>query len=416
MRDLELDPELARRLAVAAADAPWTLGGLEEAFGTVHGVSATSLAVRVLDLMPAPPFEPQTLYRLLRELPRLRPVPVSMDTNESSVWRFDVPRYNTSADLARSLDLTISELEWFSDRGEWLRTKPLQLRHYRPMQISKKAGARLLEIPKPRLREIQRKILRRILDQVPAHDAAHGFVRGRSPLTFAAPHAQSEIVIGVDLMQFFPSITGNRVHAVFAALGYPPAVAGVLTGLCTVATPADTLRGLPYAQASQLRTAHLPQGAPTSPALANLVARTFDIRSSALAQANWLAYTRYADDLAFSGIEIADVGTLLWTINQIAQDEGFDVHPRKIKVMRPHRRQHLTGLVINDQPSYPRDDYDRLRALLHNAANTSAQEQNREGIENFRAHIYGRIMHVGETSVARRRALLRLAERVDWDG
>ncbi|UJC81312.1 RNA-directed DNA polymerase [Rhodococcus erythropolis] len=414
MRDFELDPELARRLAVAAADAPWTLGGLEEAFGTVHGVSATSLAVRVLDLMPAPPFEPQTLYRLLRELPRLRPVPVSMDTNESSVWRFDVPRYNTSADLARSLDLTISELEWFSDRGEWLRTKPLQLRHYRPMQISKKAGARLLEIPKPRLREIQRKILRRILDQVPAHDAAHGFVRGRSPLTFAAPHAQSEIVIGVDLMQFFPSITGNRVHAVFAALGYPPAVAGVLTGLCTVATPADTLRGLPYAQASQLRTAHLPQGAPTSPALANLVARTFDIRSSALAQANWLAYTRYADDLAFSGIEIADVGTLLWTINQIAQDEGFDVHPRKIKVMRPHRRQHLTGLVINDQPSYPRDDYDRLRALLHNAANTSAQEQNRAGVEHFRAHIYGRIAHIGETSTTRRRTLLRLADRVDW--
>ena len=189
-------------------------------------------------------------------------------------------------------------------------------------------------------------------------------------------------------MQFFPSITGNRVHAVFAALGYPPAVAGVLTGLCTVATPADTLRGLPYAQASQLRTAHLPQGAPTSPALANLVARTFDIRSSALAQANWLAYTRYADDLAFSGIEIADVGTLLWTINQIAQDEGFDVHPRKIKVMRPHRRQHLTGLVINDQPSYPRDDYDRLRALLHNAANTSAQEQNRAGVEHFpRPHL-----------------------------
>jgi hypothetical protein len=415
MRDFELDPELARRLAVAAADAPWTLGGLEEAFGTVHGVSATSLAVRVLDLMPAPPFEPQTLYRLLRELPRLRPVPVSMDTNESSVWRFDVPRYNTSADLARSLDLTISELEWFSDRGEWLRTKPLQLRHYRPMQISKKAGARLLEIPKPRLREIQRKILRRILDQVPAHDAAHGFVRGRSPLTFAAPHAQSEIVIGVDLMQFFPSITGNRVHAVFAALGYPPAVAGVLTGLCTVATPADTLRGLPYAQASQLRTAHLPQGAPTSPALANLVARTFDIRSSALAQANWLIYTRYADDLAFSGIEIADVSTLLWTIKQIAQDEGFAVHPRKTKVMRPHRRQHLTGLVINDQPSYPRDDYDRLRALLHNAANTSAQEQNRAGIEHFRAHIYGRIAHIGETSTTRRRTLLRLAERVDWD-
>ena len=82
--------------------------------------------------------------------------------------------------------------------------------------------------------------------------------------------------------------------------------------------------------------------------------------------------------------------------------------------MRPHRRQHLTGLVINDQPSYPRDDYDRLRALLHNAANTSAQEQNRAGVEHFRAHIYGRIAHIGETSTTRRRTLLRLADRVDW--
>lgn len=114
-------------------------------------------------------------------------------------------------------------------------------------------------------------------------------------------------MIGADLAQFFPSISGSRVHAVFAALGYPPAVAGIITGLCTVATPADTLRGLPYAQASQLRTAHLPQGAPTSPALANLVARKLDIRLSGLAQANWLTYTRYADDLAFSGIELADV-------------------------------------------------------------------------------------------------------------
>ncbi|MFJ7724440.1 RNA-directed DNA polymerase, partial [Rhodococcus erythropolis] len=98
------------------------------------------------------------------------------------------------------------------------------------------------------------------------------------------------------------------------------------------------------------------------------------------------------------------------------RDEGFAIHPRKIKVMRPHRRQHLTGLVINDQPSYPRDDYDRLRALLHNAASTSAQEQNRDGVENFRAHIYGRIAHIGETGTTRRRTLLRLAERVDWDG
>jgi hypothetical protein len=120
-----------------------------------------------------------------------------MDTNESSVWRFDVPRYNTSADLARSLDLTISELEWFSDRGEWLRTKPLQLRHYRPMQISKKAGARLLEIPKPRLREIQRKILRRILDR------REGLVEDRDLDTAflqAIPigHAQGDLLVIVE--------------------------------------------------------------------------------------------------------------------------------------------------------------------------------------------------------------------------
>src|SRR3546814_11424370 len=130
------------------------------------------------------------------------------------------------------------------------------------MQISKKAGARLLEVPKPRLREIQRKILRRILDLVPPHDAAHGFVRGRSPLTFAAPHAQSEIVIGADLAQFFPSISGSRVHAVFAALGYQPAVASVLTGLCTVPPPDDTLAGPPYAPATHIHTAPSPHNTP----------------------------------------------------------------------------------------------------------------------------------------------------------
>lgn len=415
MSERQYIPPMAAALARLAADAPWTRERLEEAFMPLLGARASRLADRLVELHPAPPFDEASVHRLIADLPLL-PETASITperrTSSFAEWRFEVPRYVTTGDLAESLNLTIPEIEWFADAQSRLRTAPEPLRHYRTTPIPKRVGARLLEIPKPRLREIQRKILRRILDRVPPHSAAHGFVKGRSPRTFGIPHAGHEVLVSVDLKDFFPSIGIDRIVAIFGALGYPRTVAWNLAYLCTTSTPAEQLGGFAYPSASLLRTRHLPQGAPTSPALANLAARKLDIRLTGLAGSMGLRYTRYADDLAFSGSCDADV--LLWTIRQIVRDEGFGLNPGKTRVRRAHKRQQLAGLVVNEWPAVPRREYDGLRAILHNCILTGPAAQNRAGVPDFRAHLYGRIAHIGETSAARRRRLLEMAEQVDW--
>ena len=156
---------------------------------------------------------------------------------------------------------------------------------------------------------MQRSILAEILDSIPPHEAAHGFVKGRSIQSFASPHAGQRVVLRMDVRDFFPSISALRIQAFFRTAGYPDSVASFLCGLCTNAVPdaawhehrgalgvekAFELRGL-------YRRRHLPQGAPTSPSLANLCAYRLDARLAGLADSAGAVYTRYADDLAFSG-------------------------------------------------------------------------------------------------------------------
>ncbi|OZC79358.1 RNA-dependent DNA polymerase [Rhodococcus sp. 06-462-5] len=418
MTERELTPPAAATLARLAADAEWTRSGLEVAFARFVPVKASWLADRVINLYPSPPFDEASIFVLLRDLPFIPEPSVSSQRptrNSEKPWRFEVPRYETTGQLARSLDLTISEIEWFADLQGRLRTAPFPLQHYRSARLDKRQGIRLLEVPKPRLREIQRKILRRILDRIPAHPAAHGFRTARSPRTFAMPHSERDVVISVDLRRFFPSIGFDRVVAIFEAVGYPRKVAANLAALCTTVTPAAELVGVDRPTAARLRATHLPQGAPTSPALANLAARQLDIRAAGLARSVGARYSRYADDLAFSGGADIDVDRLLWLISQIAHDEGFTIHPDKTRIRRAHQRQQLTGLVVNAWPAVPREEYDNLRALLHNCISTGPAEQNLHDHNDFRAHVYGRIARIGETNETRRAKLLSMASRVNWD-
>ncbi len=418
MTERELTPQAAATLARLASDAEWTRSGLAEAFEPLVPAKATWLADRVINLYPSPPFDEASIFVLLRDLPFIPEPSVSSQRptrNSDKPWRFEVPRYETTGQLARSLDLTISEIEWFADLQGRLRTAPFPLQHYRSARLDKRQGIRLLEVPKPRLRENQRKILRRILDRIPAHPAAHGFAKARSPRTFAMPHSERDVVISVDLRRFFPSIGFDRVVAIFEAVGYPRTVAANLAALCTTVTPARELVGVDRPTAARLRATHLPQGAPTSPALANLAARQLDIRATGLARSVGVRYSRYADDLAFSGGPDLDVDRLLWLITQIAHDEGFTIHPDKTRVRRAHQRQQLTGLVVNSWPAVPREEYDTLRALLHNCIASGPAEQNRHHHNDFRAHVYGRIARIGETNETRRAKLLSMASRVNWD-
>ncbi len=221
------------------------------------------------------------------------------------------------------------------------------------------------------------------------------------------------MVLRLDLRDFFPRVAVAQVRAMFTTIGYPPPVAVTLADLCTTATPIAALSGIDPILAASLRIRHLPQGSPTSPALSNLALRNADRRIAGYAAKRGLQYSRYADDLALSGDRMA-VERTLWVISRIVADEGFPLHPDKVRVMSAHQRQHLAGLVVNDRPQASRPDYDNLRALLYNCAATGPAAQNRQQHDDFRSHLYGRIAWVGATNAARRRTLHHLAALVDW--
>jgi RNA-directed DNA polymerase len=343
--------------------------------------------------------------------------PPPMRARAGALAGCDLPAIATPGELATWLGLSVGELDWFADvRGMNPARGPLC--HYRYTWIPKSLGSRLVEAPKPRLRELQRRILRGILDRVPAHRCAHGFRAGHSCRTFVAPHVGREVVLRMDLRNFFPGIPAARVFALFETLGYPEAVARLLAALCTNGVPMSVGRqgAGSWMEAKQLQLPHLPQGAPTSPSLANLCALHLDLRLDALASTLEGAYSRYADDLAISGGDglrrsVRRVSTL---VAAIALEEGFEVNHRKTRPMHRSHRQRLTGIVVNEKPNIPRGDFDRLKAVLTNCVRHGAASQNRGGVLDFRAHLAGRVAYVASLNAARGAKLQALYDRIDW--
>ena len=353
---------------------------------------------------------------------RMRPV------RGAKTW--PIPAIESIGALAEWLRVTPGELDWFADLrrtmarlGPGIYAGPLSHYHYRI--LAKEGGTiRLIEAPKKRLKGIQEQILREILGKIRVHPAVHGFQRGRSIKTFAAPHVGQRVVLRMDLRDFFPSISGPRVQAMFRTAGYPEGVANLLGGLCTNAAPRalwkEKGRGLDplrMADARQLYAwPHLPQGAPSSPALANLCAYRVDCRLTGLAEACGAVYTRYADDLAFSGDEVFERGVERFSLRAAAilLEEGFKVHHRKTRIMRQGVRQYLAGVVANQRLNVPRPDYDRLKAILRNCIRSGPETQNREGHRDFRAHLAGRVSFVEMVNANRGARLRTMFDRIAW--
>jgi hypothetical protein len=331
--------------------------------------------------------------------------------------RWPVPALPSPAALAGWVGLTLRELDWFADcQGREAHRPPGPLRHYTYRWVAKRSGRqRLIEMPKQRLKTIQRRLLHDLLDHIPPHEAAHAYRRGRSVRTYAAPHAGRPIVLRFDLRDFFPSVRASRVHALFRAAGYPIPAARLLTGLCCNAVPADVREAVPR-DAAAYAVPHLPQGAPTSPALANLCAHRLDCRLAALAASRRGCYTRYADDLAFSGGEELERGARRFQVLvcRVALEEGFEVHTRKSRFMRQGVRQQLAGVVVNERPNVKRVDFDELKAILCNCARQGPASQNRDRRADFRAYLLGRIAYVGLLNPARGAKLRQLFERIAW--
>lgn len=345
----------------------------------------TTVALWLLEIFPgqtAP--DPQRLFHALRNGPfALRLLTHARATKSLPAQLLTPATFRTIPALA---DLQLPALATPDELAEWLALPPEQLirftdphglsarnpfhfaRHYHCHLIPKRDGQlRLIEEPKPLMKRLQRRILHGLLDHVPAHPSAHGFVKGRNCITAAASHAGEGMVLSFDLADFFPSVSYARLYALFRSLGYPRAVAVALSNLTTAITPPDTLATPNLAARPLLQHRHLPQGAPTSPALANLAAFRLDQRLAALAHRIGAHYTRYADDLTFSG-DPHITPILTRAVPEIAHAEGFRLNPAKTRSASQAQRQTVTGLTVNAHVNIPRADYDRLKATLHHLA------------------------------------------------
>src|SRR5262245_938225 len=303
----------------------------------------------------------------------------------------ELPIMHAPIDLAVALGLSISKLRWLC-----YHTEVATRIHYVQFEVPKKSGGtRVLSAPHRTLATTQQWILTNILAKLPVEGAAHGFVRGRSTVTNARRHAGKGVVINVDLEAFFPSIGFARVRHMFRRLGYSGSIATLLALICTECPRKKvTYDGKIYFVATGPRG--LPQGACTSPAISNQIARRLDRRFIALAEKLGVAYTRYADDLTFSAPREfnSKVGYLLARVRHIAQEEGFAVNAKKTRVKRTNARQTVTGLVVNAKPGVPRELVRRLRAILHRAKTEGLEAQNRQQLPNFRAWLTGMIAYV----------------------
>jgi hypothetical protein len=344
---------------------------------------------------------------------RILPAPLepAMAPADGAPRGWKLPEMTTLGALADFLRIGTEDLGWFISHG--------QATHYRWRWREKPGGCpRLIEMPKSQLKHLQRRILHHLLDAIPPHEAAHGFRRGSSVRDFIAPHTGRRVVLRFDVEDFFPAITAARVLRLWMTAGYPEPVARALTRLTTRATPPEVLgeRPLPWVSRKRLTAPHLPQGAPTSPALANLCAFRLDCRLAGLAAACGADYTRYADDLLFSGGEdfAAMTDRFAAAVGGIAIEEGLALNHRKTRRMTRGVKQHAAGVVLNDGPNIDRRDYDRLKAILTNCVRHGPASQNHAGHADFAAHLAGRIGWVAQLHPHRGEKLRAIHRSIDW--
>ena len=227
--------------------------------------------------------------------------------------------------LCEALNLTVSELRRLCYQRE-----ASTYSHYTRFEIPKRSGGmRAIWAPLPTLKQTQHWILHEILERLVVHGAAHGFLSGCSIATNAAEHCNSQLLVKLDIENFFPSISWKRVKGVFRKAGYPEQIATLLALLCTEA-PREIVQDNGKTYYVALAERCLPQGAPTSPALTNALCLRLDRRITGFADKTGWRYTRYADDLTFSfaadNSQEADISRLLGTVKRILGEEGFNVN------------------------------------------------------------------------------------------
>lgn len=217
---------------------------------------------------------------------------------------------------------------------------------YHVFEIPKKrGGVRVIEAPSDTLKKYQLWVKESILDKFKVSDYAKGFKKNCSILENAKCHVRQELVLNIDLKDFFPSIKYSKVFKIFAYIGYTNEVAHLLTRLCTT------------------KNNVLPQGSPASPVISNIVSLKLDKRLSALAVSFGCNYSRYADDITFSGKKC--IKNILPIAKKIIVEEGFSINNNKVRLQYNYQRQEVTGLIVNKKVNISHKIEDEINNAIY---------------------------------------------------
>ena len=289
------------------------------------------------------------------------------ETNIEKLEKNNLPIIENDKDLATLLQVEYKTLRYLTYHRD-----VVTFDNYYRFDIPKKSGGkRHIAAPKTELKKAQRQILEEILEKIEVSEFAHGFIKSKSVVTGAKFHKSGpDLLINMDLENFFPTITFERVRGLFQSLGYSGYISSLLAMICTYCEriPVEIKGETKYIKTSERI---LPQGSPASPMITNIICNKMDKRINGLCKKLGFTYTRYADDMSFSYIgetENLAVGSFLNSIKKIIEDEGFNIKKEKTHILRKNNRQYITGIVINNEEiGVPRKWVDILRASIHNA-------------------------------------------------
>ena len=287
----------------------------------------------------------------------------------------------------------------------------------------KRGGKRRIVVPYDNLKRIQRWILDNILEKEKVHPSCKGFIKGSNTLGNAKVHVRKKYIRKFDLKDFFESIDVRRVYGLFREIGYSPAVSNDLASLCTIKINDEKYKAMPpykklwFGHLNACSYPVLAQGAPTSPALANLICRKMDSRLEKFAIKNGLHYTRYSDDMTFSGDDLAKLPKAVFVM-KIVREEGLQLNHKKTGTYGRDSRQEVTGVLVDgDLPRVPQKFKRQIYRHLHFCKKFGTWqhfEHVMPGVGHARQWLYGKIFYVNSIEPEEGKKMLALADGLDW--
>lgn len=296
--------------------------------------------------------------------------------------------------------------------------------YYSYYLIKKKSGGkRRIVVPYDNLKRIQRWILDNILEKQTVHPCCKGFIKGSNTLGNAKFHVGKKYIRKFDMKDFFESIDVRRVYGLFREIGYSPAVSYDLASLCTIRISDGKYDAMPPYKKLWFGHLHtnlypvLAQGAPTSPALSNLVCRKMDARMEKYAIKNGLHYSRYADDMTFSGDDLIKLPKTAF-VTKVMREEGLKLNNKKTGTYGKGSRQEVTGVLVDgEKPRVPQKFKRQIYRHIHFCKKYGTWkhfEQVMPGVGYARQWLYGKIFYVNSIEPEEGKKMLALADSLDW--